>query len=268
MNPLQPPELPDAPYHQRHGAAKALAGTAAAASLLVPVQLAVRAIAPRSQPHLPRLFHRALSRSLGVTVRLHGAPARRGGVLFVSNHLSWTDIPVIGSKLLGHFVAKSEVGAMGPVGWFADLQNTIYVDRDRRHRAGEQRGVIAERLAAGGNVILFPEGTTGDGIRVLPFKSSLFAATDGVEDALIQPVSLAYTRINGLPVRREHLVELAWIGDVEIGPHAHDFVRLGKVRADILLHEAVRPSDFPDRKALSRHCERVVAEGYARLMRA
>jgi 1-acyl-sn-glycerol-3-phosphate acyltransferase len=233
----------------------------------VPVHLLSRKVSKRAAANLPVLFHRWFTRALGIRTRLHGAPARKGGVLFVGNHVSWTDIPVVGSRLRGAFVAKSEVGAMGPVGWFADLQSTIYVDRDRRRDAGAQANGIAARLTGGGNVILFPEGTTGSGQRVLPFKSSLFAAADGVEDVLIQPFSIAYTRINGLPVTRDRIAEVAWIGDMELGPHATDFMRLGKVRAEILLHDAVRPVDFADRKALARHCHRLVANGYARLMR-
>jgi len=247
--------------------AKGAAAIGLAAASLVPAQLLVQRLCPGAPPHLPRLFHRAVLRGLGVRVAMHGAPARPRRVLFVANHLSWLDVPVLGSRLLGHFVAKSEVARMGPVGAFANLQRTIYVDRERRRSTGEQRNAVAERLAAGSNVILFPEGTTGEGVEVLPFNSSLFAAVDGVPDALVQPVSLAYTRIRGLPVTRRRLAEVVWLGDTGIGEHALDFLRLGRVRAEMICHEAVRPADFPDRKALARHCHAQVARGYARLMR-
>jgi lyso-ornithine lipid O-acyltransferase len=235
--------------------------------VLVPVHLLSRKLSRQAAASLPLLFHRAFTRALGITTVLHGSPARKGRILFVGNHVSWADIPVIGSRLRGAFVAKSEVGGMGPVGWFADLQSTIYVDRDRKRDAGAQAGGIAERLSGGGNVILFPEGTTGGGQRVLPFKSSLFAAADGVDDLLIQPFSIAYTRINGLPVTRDRIAEVVWIGDMDLGPHASDFMRLGKVRAEILLHDAVAPADFADRKVLARHCHAAVDAGYRRLMR-
>ena len=251
----------------RWGLTRGAFALGAAAASLIPIELLLRRLRPGLPPYLPRQFHRLLVKGLGINVRLHGAPARPGGVLFVANHLSWSDIPVLGSQLLGHFVAKSEVGAMGPVGWFADLQRTIYVDRDRRRTAGEQRNAVAERLAAGANVILFPEGTTGDGVDVLPFSSSLFAAVDGVDDALVQPVSLAYTRIRGLPITRRRLSEVVWLGDTGIGEHALDFLRLGQVKAEIICHPAVRPSEFPDRKALARYCHAEVARGYAVLMR-
>lgn len=248
---------------------RAFVSVAGAMATMVPAQLMVQRVRPRARPHLPRLFHRRLCRALGIHVVVRGRPARRGGVLFVANHLSWIDIPVLGSELLASFVAKSEVGGWGFIGWMADLQRTMYVERERRQASGEQRNAIAERLAAHESVILFPEGTSSDGVRVLPFKSSLFAAVEapGSEAFLIQPVTIAYTRLNGLPITRRQLPSIAWIGDTELAPHALDFVRLGRVRAEIHLHPPVRRADFADRKALARHCRDVVAHGYAAVMR-
>ncbi len=258
---------PPPPAPPRWGLFKGALAVAAGAAALIPAELLLRQLRPDLPPYLPRQFHRLLLRGLGVDVRLHGVPARERGVLLVANHLSWADIPVLGSQLLGQFVAKAEVAQMGPVGWLAGLQQTIYVDRDRKRTTGAQRNAVADRLAAGANVILFPEGTTGDGVDVRPFNSSLFAAVDGVEDALVQPISLAYTRIRGMPITRRRLSEVVWLGDVGIGEHAGDFLRLGRVTAEILCHPAVHARDFPDRKALARHCQAAVAQGYAALMR-
>jgi len=260
-------ERPTPAAPPRWGVAKGALTAGIAVATLVPAQLLFQRIRPGAPPFLPRLFHRALLRGLGIRVALHGRPARARGVLFVANHLSWVDVPVLGSRLLAHFVAKAEVGDMGPVGWFADLQRTIYVDRERRRSTGEQRNAVAERLASGANVILFPEGTTGNGVTVLPFNSSLFAAVEGFDDTLVQPLSIAYTRIGGLPMTRKRLGEVAWLGDTGIGEHALGFLRLGRVDAEILCHEPVRPADFPGRKALARHCHQIVSDGYASLMR-
>lgn len=252
---------------QRFGPAKGLAGLAATAGVLVPAEMLIRTVSRGRHPVLPMWFHRGLSRSLGIRIVAHGRPARRRGVLFVVNHVSWADIPVLGARIRGAFVAKSEVGTWGPIGFLASLARTVYVERQRRGRAGEQRDTIAARLAAGENIILFPEGTNSDGARVLPFKSSLFGVADGVADLLVQPVTIAYTRVNGMPVTRERLPDLAWIGDTELMPHAMAFMALGRVRAELLFHPAVRPGDFADRKDLARHCEAVVTEGYRQLMR-
>jgi len=215
----------------------------AAGAVLVPTQAVVQKFAPHARPRVPSLFLKLACSSLGLQVRVQGAPlVKKGGVLFVSNHIGWADIPVLGSKLLASFVAKAEIDGWGIFGYLTRLQGAIYV---------------------------FPEGTNSDGTRVLPFKSSLFAVAEGPDapDFVIQPITLAYTRVNGMPVTRRILPSLAWVGDTELKPHIAEFMRLGKIRADILVHEGVRPADFADRKALARHCQRVVAEGYQQLMR-
>lgn len=249
------------------GRTRTFAGTGVAAAVLVPVELALRRVSSATRPRMPWLFHRALARSLGINVVVHGRQAHGGGVLFVANHLSWADIPVLGSRILAAFVAKSEVAGWGPVGWLSTLARTVYIDRAHRQATGDARSAIVERLAAGENVILFPEGTNSDGIAVLPFKSALFAAIEGSADFTIQPVTLAYTRLNGLPITRERLPEIAWIGDTALLPHLLAFMSLGQVRAEICFHAPVKVADFPDRKALARHCHAVVADGYRRLMR-
>ncbi len=254
-------------HAQPWGHAKTMAGALAGLGVFLPLHLAHHALRPAAPPHVPRLFHRWLCRSLGMEVVCHGEAAAKQGVLFAANHLSWSDIPLLGSQLLGHFVAKSEVGQWGVVSQLANLQRTIYVERERRQTAGDQKNVIAERLAAGGNVILFPEGTSSDGVRVLPFKSALFSVLDDAPDAILQPVSIAYTRINGMPVTRRQLPAIAWTGDSELAPHALDFMRLGKVRAEILLHPPIDRAVFPNRKQLAQQCQQLVTAGYARLMR-
>ena len=244
---------------------RALAGLVGTAGVLVPAELVWRRLSPRRATRLPRLFHKSLTRALGIRVRCHGRPQRGGGVMFVSNHISWADIPVLGGVVDAAFVAKSEVEGFALVGWLANLARTVYVERDRRQTIDVQRGAIADRLAMRRNVILFPEGTTGDGVSVLPFKSALFAAAG--PDAMIQPVTVAYTRLNGLPITRERLPDIAWVGDAELWPHAVAFTALGRVRAELVFHDPVRVADFADRKALSRHCRGVIAAAYERLMR-
>lgn len=256
------------PPFQPLGHLKSVAGALAATGTLVGPAHVHRLIARDRAGRIPMLWHQAVSRALGVRSRVEGAP-ESGGVLYVANHISWLDIPVLGSRIRGSFVAKAEVGNMGIVGHLADLQDTIYVDRERRTRAGAQAGEIQQRLGRGDNVILFPEGTSNDGVHVLPFKTSLFSVVEGEEldTVRIQPVTLAYTRLNGLPLTRHRLLDIAWIGDMELGPHALDLMKLGRIEARIICHEPVQRKDFPDRKALARHCHAVIRASYQKLMR-
>lgn len=256
------------PPFQRLGPLKSVAGTLAATGTLMAPAHVHRMFDRRGSGRIPMLWHQAVSRSLGVRTRLQGVPGS-GGVLFVCNHMSWLDIPVLGSRIRGSFVAKAEVGSMGLVGHLADIQNTVYVERERRHRAADQASEIEHRLGKGDNIILFPEGTSNDGVHVLPFKSSLFSVVEGpaARTVRIQPVTLAYTRLNGLPLTRHRLVDIAWIGDMELGAHAIDLMRLGRIEARILFHPTVCRADFSDRKALARHCHAVISAGYQKLMR-
>lgn len=253
-----------------YGRVRAALGGTVAFALFVPLELLTRYLRPSGRSHFVTLFHMAMTRSLGIQLRVHGTPAREGGVLYVANHVSYLDIPVLGSRISASFIAKSEVAGMGIIGWLAGLARTLYVERERRSRSIEQRNQIADRLAEGGDVILFPEGTNSDGVSVMPFKSALFAVVDGANAAsiLIQPVTIAYTRINGMPVTRGQLPDIAWLGDTGIGPHALSFIELGKIRAEIVFHPAVRAADFADRKALMRHCHAVIASRYRQLMRS
>jgi 1-acyl-sn-glycerol-3-phosphate acyltransferase len=252
---------------QRFGVAKGVTGALTTATLLVPAELVLRGVARRPKTRLPLLFHKGLSRSLGIRIACHGRPPGQKGVLYVANHLSWADIPVLGARIDAAFVAKSDVAGWGMVGWLATLARTVYVDRTRRTTTADQRDTITDRLRRGDNIILFPEGTNSDGVDMLPFKSSLFAVTEGLPDLVVQPVTIAYTRVNGLPVTRQRLPDLAWVGDTELMPHAAAFMALGRVRAELLFHPPVHAADFKSRKALSRHCETVVRAGYRRLMR-
>lgn len=254
---------------QRLGAAKGVSGAVAAAGVVVPAMLAVRSVSEVTSRRFPPVFHRLVSRAFGVRTRVVGVPAS-GGVLYVANHISWMDIPMMAARLpVCSFVAKSEVGDMAVVGFLADLQRTIYVTRERRQEAAAQADSIAGRLRDGDNVILFPEGTSNDGVHLLPFKTTLFAVLDapGCEDVRIQPLSIAYTRLNGMPMTRNRLIEVSWIGDLDLAPHAADVLRMGRLEAAVMCHAPVRRRDFADRKALARHCEREVARGYRELIR-
>ena len=122
----------------------------------MPIELLTRNLRPGGWPQLTQMFHKILCRSLGLRIGVHGAPVRQGGVFYVANHISYLDIPVLGSQIRAAFVAKSEVAGWGVVGWLSTLARTVYIERERRARTAEQRNAIIERLAQGADVILFP----------------------------------------------------------------------------------------------------------------
>lgn len=227
---------------------------------LLPLQMLFVRTSPRLASALPRLYHRLCCGVLGLEVEVIGAPTSAQPVLYVANHSSYLDISVLGAAVTGSFVAKSEVGRWPVYGFLTRLQRTVLVDR-RRQRAHDTRAALAERLTQGDRLVLFPEGTSGDGLGVLPFKSGCFAAASG--DAIVQPVTVAYVRLDGLPLDREVRPLIAWFGDMTLAPHAWRMAGLGRIGVQLRFHDPVRPADFPSRKALARHCQAVVADGLA-----
>jgi 1-acyl-sn-glycerol-3-phosphate acyltransferase len=235
---------------------------------LIGVQALLLAVKSPLAAEFPRLYHRLCCRILGFRIVTSGAPSARRPTLFVANHVSYTDITILGALIRGSFVAKSEVARWPLFGVLAKLQRTVFIER-RMHRTAAQRGALASRLAAGDGLILFPEGTSGDGNRVLPFKSALFSAAEsaaGDVPVMVQPVSIAYVRLNGVPMGRLYRPFFAWYGDMEMAPHLWTLLGFGIVTVSVAFHEPVLASAFPSRKALAAHCRSVIAEGVARAL--
>lgn len=198
----------------------------------------------------------------GVRITCIGRP-RSGATLFVSNHMSWLDIAVIGARTDASFVAKKEVGEWGFVATLARAYRCVFVDRERRAASGGQRTEIARRLESGDSLVLFAEGTSTDGSTVYPFKSALFGVAQTLPDLQIQPVTVSYTHINGMPLSRAQRPLVAWFGDMELTSHVWQVLRLGRIRAVLQFHEPVAFRDCGSRKALAERCRKAVADGLA-----
>lgn len=214
-----------------------------------------------------RVYWRGVCRLIGLKVRVIGTPVAGGRgrpVVFVSNHSSWLDIPALGGRLPGHFIAKSEIAGWPIVGLVARLGRSVFVTR-QRGRTATERDSLTERLSRGDDLILFPEGTTSDGSRVLPFRSAFFAVAEGEAKPLIQPVSVVYDRLAGLPTGRACRPLFAWYGDMDIASHAWRLAQERGLRVTILLHTPIDPAHFPNRKALARAVWATVADGAATL---
>jgi lyso-ornithine lipid O-acyltransferase len=234
--------------------------------LLMPVQAVGLLLRRPWVAEFPVFYHRRCCRILGIDVRQIGKPASARPVLFAANHVSYTDISVLGSLIPGSFVAKSEVAGWPLFGWLAKLQRSVFVDRQVRSTA-QQRDAIAERLAAGDALILFPEGTSGDGNFILPFKSALFSVVfDRVPPVIVQPVSVAYTKLDGLPIGRMMRPFFAWYGDMDMAPHLWRLLGLGTIEVVVEFHPPVAVADFASRKALADYCRQRVASGVSRLL--
>ena len=272
---------PDGPIARRgiirRGRAIRRGASVAIATLPCLLIQAIMLVVPgRGRIVFARLYWSMLCRLIGLRVRVIGqasgsSSASDSGtsgagrpVVFASNHSSWLDVLVLGGRLDACFVAKAEVGTWPVVSLIARLGRTVYVSR-RATRTGHERDDMQGRLAAGDNLILFPEGTSSDGSRVLPFRSAFFAIAEGTTRPLIQPVSVVYDQLAGLPMGRASRPVFAWYGDMGLGSHFWRLAQLRGLRATVLLHQPIDPARYPSRKALSAAVYAVVADGAATL---
>jgi lyso-ornithine lipid O-acyltransferase len=222
--------------------------------VLLPVQLLSLKFDWRLRRRLPRFWHRAACYLLGIRIRQHGRLESRRPLMLAANHVSWKDILVLGAIADVVFVAKAEVADWPVFGWLAKLQKSVFVVREQKRKAGEQVNEIAARLAASEIIVLFPEGTTSDGNRLMEVKSSLFgAASAAVASApegvvYVQPVSIAYTGIYGMPMGRYHRPIAAWPGDVELVPHLMGVLKAEAMEVDVDFGEVVEFRDDTSRK--------------------
>lgn len=228
--------------------------------------LKLRLPAARSFPHR---YHRFVAFLFGIHIKVVGKPVHGEGVLIVANHTSWADIIIFSAVAPISFVAKSEVANWPFFGTLARLQRTVFVERQRRSATGETRDAIRERLLAGDALVLFPEGTSHDGNRVLPFKSALLGAAEAVladgRHVKVQPVSTAFTGLHGLPMGRENRPLFAWYGDMEMVPHLWEAILAGPLDVVVQFHEPFS-LDVMDRKTLAARAQEIVQSGQAQAL--
>lgn len=230
--------------------------------LLLIVRLVERPIFGLKRPITPWITQfvcRSALVLMGFSVKIVGRPMSERGAV-VANHASWLDIFTLNAFQRIYFVSKAEVAAWPGIGWLARATGTVFIARDRKE-AKAQSDLFEARLTAGHKLLFFPEGTSSDGRRVLPFKPTLFAAffSDELRDFLsIQPVSVLYTAPEGEDPRF-----YGWWGDMDFGTHLlHVLAMRRNGKVTLTFHPPVSVKDFPDRKSLARSCEDMVRSAY------
>ena len=232
---------------------------------LLPFQwMAVRMKWPMRRS-IPTLYHHLICWILDVRVRTVGRRSDATPLLIVANHVSWLDISVITAVAPVVFVAKREVATWPVFGLLARLQRSVFVDRTRRQKTRDVNSEIARRLAGGDAVLLFAEGTSSDGNRVLAFRTALIgSARDAVAEARhadrvwIQPLSIAYTAMLGLPLGRQNRSAVAWYGLTSLLPHLRQLVAHGAIDVTVSWGDPVPYDESSDRKVVARRLEDAV----------
>jgi len=240
-----------------------------------PIQYLAIRFRLRLQKSYPHGYHKLLCRMFGLRVTVKGKPVRDSGVLLAANHTSYFDILVMSAALPVSFVAKSEVSGWFLFGLMARLQRSVFVERTRRKQTGEVRDVLRERLMQGDALVLFPEGTSSDGNRVLPFKSALMSAAEAelgrdasghLRPVPVQPVSISYVAAYGIPLGRENRPLFAWYGDMDLMSHLWQALKTGPLDVIVEFHPPLTAGPECGRKEIATLAEAKVREGQRRAL--
>lgn len=197
---------------------------------------------------------------IGHKLIIKGELSKITPTLYISNHSSYVDILILGTFVPARFVAKKEVAKWPIMGWLATKQGTIYIDRSRNAIADGTNQLI-EYLDQGESLILFPEGTTSDGCRILPFGSSFFDVAMK-KNVIVQPITITYAGWDGLPMPRYMRKFCGWFSpDIDMISHLWSMTQWGTVQVIVDLHPPMDPQTFTSRKALSLASFEAVQKG-------
>ena len=231
-------------------------------AILITLSVLLGKIIPIIENWLPVLFHKMLLWLLSVEVEIVGETDQyKKSNLFISNHLSYLDIPILGSKFPIRFVAKSEVESWPIFGFLAKKARSIFIRRNKTDSLN-QKNKLLDVLSSGDKVFIFPEGTTSDGNRVLDFKSSSFSFVEN-KNFKIQPIVILYSDLNGIPINRWLRPMIAWYGNMDLTPHLFKLVGLSSIKVKLIYLEPVNTENFENRKDLSKHLEGIIRKVYS-----
>ncbi len=244
-------------------AASRLTAILLASAVAMPVQWCIQRVARgRAASILPRLWHAGLRNALGIRVERIGAPRNAPQTLYVGNHVSHFDIPLLGSLLEARFIAKDDMERWPGMRWIGALGRTLFISRNRSD-AARVAAQITDALRSGEALVLFAEGTTSSGASVAPFKSSLLGLfTTTGQDWTLQPFTIDLLAFDGRPVNAGGDRDgYAFHGDMEAGAHVRRFLRSRGARVRVVFHPPFAIPPDADRKALTAQVHAVVASG-------
>ena len=204
---------------------------------------------------IPYFYHKVCLRIFGIKIKTFGKVSINFPILLISNHASYLDIIILGSLFKTSFIAKKEISKWPLLGILAKLQNTIFIDR-RVSSLKNQENQIIKHLNEKKNLVIFPEGTSSDGNRVLPFKSSLFNIFEKNLNSkiLVQTITIVYKKINGIPMNRIERKNITWHSNMDLIPNIFNVLKKLSIEVEVIFNDEFLPSKEYDRKKLALHC--------------
>ena len=225
----------------------------------MPIQFLLILVKSNLRFFLPLIFHKFLLKILGIRLSIKGRPSERKPLILIGNHCSYLDIIILGSVLPVCFVAKSEIKSWFLFGTLASLQNSIFIDR-RNFKALDSLKKISKNLSSNFAIIIFPEGTTNNGKRVLKFRASLFKIFEDDPTLGLQNFSLCYTHINSMPLDNRMRPNIAWYGEMNLITHLKRLLNYSSIGAKLQFHPSIVPHGVT-RKIISEESREQVIKG-------
>ena len=225
----------------------------------MPIQFLLILVKSNLRFFLPLIFHKFLLKILGIRLSIKGRPSERKPLILIGNHCSYLDIIILGSVLPVCFVAKSEIKGWFLFGTLASLQNSIFIDR-RNFKALDSLKKISKNLSSNFAIIIFPEGTTNNGKRVLKFRASLFKIFEDDPTLGLQNFSLCYTHINSMPLDNRMRPNIAWYGEMSLITHLKRLLHYSSIGAKLQFHPTIVPHGVT-RKIISEESREQVIKG-------
>ena len=223
--------------------------------VLFPFQLIIFIFIKKFSYLIPYFFHKICSVIFGIKINTYGKVPKNFPKLLVCNHASYLDILILGSLIKTSFVAKKEVSSWPLLGILAKLQNTIFIDR-KISSLTMQKNKIIKHLQEKKNLIIFPEGTSSDGNKVLPFKSSLFNIFEENKGTKIflQTITIVYKKINGKTMSFNDRKKITWHSDMNLITNIFDVLKKFSIEVDVIFNDEFLPNKNNNRKKIARYC--------------
>ena len=211
---------------------------------------------------LPRLWHKGVCFIIGLKVEIVGIPVHNKQLIYVGNHISYLDIPAIGSVLKASFIAKEDIAGWPVIGFLARVQQTAFISRSSA-KAKKVANALDVMVKDGKSLILFPEGTSTVGTSVLPFKSSLFSLAQPKDSGPIpiQPFIIELVDADGKPLTPETRDYYAWYADMEFAPHIWIYLQTRGATVRLTFLDVITPQPAQDRKELCKIIETQISSG-------
>ena len=222
---------------------------------LLPFQIIIILFFTKFVYIIPAFYHKICCKILGIKIKKIGKISATKPTLFVSNHASYLDIIILSSLFKSSFIAKKEVSSWPLLGILAKLQNTVFIDR-KIGSIKEQENLIINHLKKKNNLIFFPEGTSSDGNKILPFKSSLFNIFQNKNNPSIniQTITIIYKKVNGITLNRVSRRDTTWHSNMEFIPNLINLLKKISIDIEVVFNEKFIPKVSFDRKKLAFFC--------------